>query len=140
MIQHALLVSIFSALLAANATAQQKPVLTTHPIETPPIPKSRPDSLSQRKWLVSGFHVSAYTGALLLLNDAWYKNYPKVALHSFNDSREWLQVDKFGHAWSSYGLSRSSFASWKWSGMTDKKAALLGGISGFSFQIGRAHV
>lgn len=133
MVQHALIVSVFSALLAVNASAQQKTSITPFPVNTLFIQKTHPDSLSYRKWLVSGFHISSYTGTLLLLNNAWYKNYPKVALHSFNDSKEWLQMDKIGHAWSSYGLSRSSFTSWKWSGMSDKKATLLGSLSGFSF-------
>ena len=49
-----------------------------------------------------------------LLNELWYKNYPRTTLHSFNDNAEWLQVDKVGHAFTSYTLSRflTDFYSW----------------------------
>ena len=41
-----------------------------------------------------------------MLNELWYKNYPRTALHSFNDNSEWLQVDKVGHTFTSYTLTR----------------------------------
>jgi uncharacterized protein YfiM (DUF2279 family) len=49
-----------------------------------------------------------------LLNELWYKNFPRTELHSFNDNSEWLQVDKVGHAFTSYMLSKqlSDFHSW----------------------------
>jgi hypothetical protein len=49
-----------------------------------------------------------------LLNELWYKNYPRTKLHSFNDNNEWLQVDKAGHMFTSYTLSKqlSDFHSW----------------------------
>jgi len=78
-------------------------------------------------------HVAAYTGTLMVLNEAWYKDYPRSSFHTFNDSREWLQVDKAGHAWSAYQLGRSSAASWLWAGMNAKQQAWLGAGSGFAF-------
>ena len=50
-----------------------------------------------------------------LLNQLWYKNYPRTTLHSFNDNDEWLQVDKVGHAFTSYTLSRFLTDYYSWS-------------------------
>jgi uncharacterized protein YfiM (DUF2279 family) len=50
-----------------------------------------------------------------LLNELWYKNYPRATLHSFNDNKEWLQVDKVGHAFTSYTLSRFLTDYYSWS-------------------------
>ena len=82
---------------------------------------------------MAGTHAGLYGGTLILLNEAWYKDYPKSNFQSFNDWPEWLQVDKVGHAWSAYQLSRASYAGWRWTGMPEKKAVLTAGLSGFAF-------
>ena len=96
-----------------------------------------PDPVSQpnksRLWWVSGSHVALYGGSLLILNETWYKNYPKQGFTSFDDSKEWLQMDKIGHAWSAYTLSLVSTSTWKWAGLSDKKSAIIGSASGFAF-------
>lgn len=89
--------------------------------------------IKKRVWTVAAGHSALYAGSLLVLNEAWYKGYPKQNLASFNDSKEWLQVDKFGHAWSAYSLSRLSARTWGWTGMNRKKADILGASSGFGF-------
>ncbi len=91
-------------------------------------------SIKQRTLTMAGIHAGLYTGSLLILNEAWYKDYPKSKLHTFNDMEEWLQVDKIGHTWSAFQLSRMSYAGWRWTGMPDKKAVWLAGASGFTFQ------
>ncbi|MCU0404335.1 MAG: YfiM family protein [Chitinophagaceae bacterium] len=95
------------------------------------------DSISKmqkkRTWIMAGTHAGLYGGSLILLNEAWYKDYPKSNFQSFNDWPEWLQVDKVGHAWSAYQLSRASYAGWRWTGMPEKKAVLTAGLSGFAF-------
>jgi len=93
---------------------------------------SRPNQ--SRVWTVAGLHAGLYTGALIVLNEAWYKDYPKESFHTFNDAGEWLQVDKVGHAWSAYQLSRASMASWKWAGLSRKQQIWYGGLSGAAFQ------
>lgn len=98
---------------------------------------TQPDSITPNKnrvWTVAGLHAGIYAGALVLLNEAWYKDYPKESFHVFNDGGEWLQVDKVGHAWSAYQLSRVSMASWKWAGLNRKQQIWLGGLSGAAFQ------
>ncbi len=83
--------------------------------------------------LMTGIHAGLYGGTLVLLNEAWYKNYPKSNFQFFNDWPEWQQVDKVGHTWSAYQLSRASFAGWRWTGIPEQKAVLTAGLSGFAF-------
>lgn len=90
--------------------------------------------VKKRTLAMAGIHAGLYTGSMLVLNEAWYKDYPKDEFHTFNDIEEWLQVDKVGHTWSAYQISRASYAGWRWTGMNDKKAIWLAGASGFGFQ------
>jgi hypothetical protein len=93
-----------------------------------------PDSIShKRQRLVGGLSIAAYGGSLLMLNQAWYSQYDRTSFHTFDDSGEWLQVDKTGHAWSAYNLSRASTAAWRWTGMPEKKAVWVGSLSGFTY-------
>lgn len=94
---------------------------------------SIPARSKNRVYLVAGAHATAYGGALLILNNTWYKNYAHTSFHTFNDSKEWLQVDKLGHAWTAYNIGRVSARSWEWSGVSQRKSALVGGTSGMIF-------
>lgn len=86
-----------------------------------------------RKWLIGGISAASYTGSLVLLNEAWYKNYPKSSFHTFNDIREWQQMDKLGHAWSTYNLTRGLTSAWRWAGVKGDGPVLLGSGSAFSY-------
>jgi hypothetical protein len=83
--------------------------------------------------LVAALNVAAYTGSLVALNEAWYKGYPRTSFHVFDDSKEWLQVDKVGHAWSAYSLGKYSSDVWQWAGLPHKKAVWVGGLSGAGY-------
>jgi uncharacterized protein YfiM (DUF2279 family) len=97
-------------------------------------PESPVKNYNKNKGLiVGGASVLIYGSSLLALNQTWYKNYPKTSFHTFNDAGEWMQMDKVGHAWSVYNLSRLSTAAWKWTGLSEKKSVLAGSISGFSY-------
>ncbi|MEO7309375.1 MAG: DUF2279 domain-containing protein [Chitinophagaceae bacterium] len=90
-------------------------------------------NFKNRQRLVAVTSIGLYTGALVALNQAWYANYKRSSFHTFNDNKEWLQVDKVGHAWSAYQLSRLSYGAWKWAGVSEKKAVLYAGLSGPGF-------
>jgi len=69
----------------------------------------------KRRQAIAWSSCVAATGiSYTMLNELWYKNFPKAKLHSFNDNREWLQVDKVGHSFTSYMLAKqlSDFHSW----------------------------
>ncbi|HEY0676819.1 MAG TPA: DUF2279 domain-containing protein [Chitinophagaceae bacterium] len=97
---------------------------------------SATDSGNPRKGrilLVAGLNTVAYAGSFIALNEAWYKGYPKTSFKTFDDSKEWLQVDKVGHAWSAYSLGKHSSDIWQWAGLPHKKAVLIGGLSGAAY-------
>ena len=68
------------------------------------------------------------------LNQLWYKDYPRSKFHFINDNKEWLQMDKLGHAYSSYYLGIVGIKAARWAGYTGKKAIWLGGLYGTFFQ------
>ena len=73
----------------------------------------------------------SYTGTMVGLNQLWYKNYAHSDFHFFDDSEEWLQMDKFGHTFSSYYLSNILSKGFTWSGMKRNNSVILG--SGVAF-------
>jgi len=88
----------------------------------------------KRVYLISGIHIAVYAGTLFILGQSWYKDFPKTSFHTFNDSKEWLQVDKAGHAWTAYNIAKRSKVLWSWAGVPGKKAVVLGGVSSVAFQ------
>ena len=86
-----------------------------------------------RAFIVGGTVAATYASSLIALNQTWYKNYPKSSFHTFDDSGEWLQMDKVGHGWSVYNLSRASTSAWKWAGLSQKQSVLIGSLTGFSY-------
>lgn len=59
-------------------------------------------------YLAAGIEASAYATSIAGLNYLWYADYPRSNFHFFNDADEWLQMDKVGHAYSSYWLCKAS--------------------------------
>lgn len=110
-------------------------LLASHPCGAQDSTASRPSlhSSNSRKWLIGSISATGYTGSLIMLNEAWYKNYPKSSFHTFNDAGEWQQMDKLGHAWSAYNLARGLTSAWRWAGMDDRKSILIGSGSAFSY-------
>ncbi|TAL40386.1 MAG: DUF2279 domain-containing protein, partial [Chitinophagaceae bacterium] len=92
---------------------------------------TQPDK--SRIHLVTIGNIVGYGGVMVGLYSAWYKDYPQTGFHTFNDSREWLQVDKVGHLYSSYISSRGSMEMWRWTGIDRKKRIWIGGMSGAAY-------
>lgn len=88
---------------------------------------------SNRKFIVAGAHVVGFTGTMLALNQAWYKDFPRSSFHFHDDSKDWLQIDKAGHVFSSYQLSKTSFETFRWSGFSNAQSALFGAVAGNLF-------
>ncbi|HUQ96609.1 MAG TPA: DUF2279 domain-containing protein [Chitinophagaceae bacterium] len=88
----------------------------------------------ERVYLIGGIHAAGYAGTLAILSTTWYNDYPKTSFHIFNDSKEWLQVDKAGHAWTAYNIANYSSRLWQWSGLEHNRAVLLGGLSSIGYQ------
>ena len=76
---------------------------------------------------------TAYTVALVGLNQLWYADYPKSDFHFINDNGEWLQMDKMGHISSSYYTGVAGIKAYEWAGFSRKKAIWYGGMTGSFF-------
>ncbi len=87
----------------------------------------------KKVWLVGALQGGLWVGSFIALNSAWYDGYEKQNFHFFNDWPEWQQMDKAGHVWTSYQLSRFSTEMWRWSGIKNKNALLLGGLSSIAY-------
>lgn len=89
------------------------------------------DTLSgQRIWTIGIGGATAYSLSLYALNNAWYKQYPRGRFRFFDDSREWLQMDKAGHTFSGYFISRWTYQAFRWAGISDNTSVWLGMSSG----------
>ena len=107
--------------------------IATNMLSTPLIDIAAPTPNKNRIYLITAINVAGYGGSLLAFNQAWYVNYPRSSFHFFNDNAEWLQVDKVGHGWAAYNTGKLSTAMWRWAGLSQKKATLIGGLSGAAY-------
>lgn len=73
-----------------------------------------------------------YSAGLIGLNQLWYADYEQSSFQLFNDNSEWLQIDKVGHMYSSFTLTKLSYALYPENG-NRKKHLLYAGGSAFAF-------
>lgn len=79
---------------------------------------------------MGGTDAALWSGSAVLLNEIWYKDFPRSSFHAFNDAGNWLYMDKFGHAYTAYQLSGIQYTAWRFAGLKPGSAILLaGGIS-----------
>ncbi len=71
-----------------------------------------------------------WIGTIILLNEAWYKDYPRSSFHFYNDWGQWFNMDKTGHLISSYSISLAGIYLMNRTGMEKQKAAWIGGLYG----------
>ena len=115
--------SCFIVLIAQICVAQNDSTLSRYTVSHP-----------TRVWIAGGGQALLWTGTFVALDKAWYASYPKSSFHLFNDWNEWEQMDKCGHLWTAYQISRASGELWNWTGVNERQAIVLGGISGIAFQ------
>lgn len=135
-----LILLFFGFFLSCNSHAQGKDSLYPDPdsiiqitklLQAGPHPAS--PNFRNRKRVVGGITAAGFAGSFVLLNTVWYQQYQRTGFHTFNDAGEWLQVDKLGHAWSTYHLTHLSVAAWRWAGLRHEKAMLAGSITAMSY-------
>ncbi len=99
------------------------------PVVTPP----EPGGINKGRFIgvVAGTAVF-YGLTLLMLKKQWYKK--SVPFHTFNDNREWLQMDKVGHSATAYLMSRGGYELFRWSGVNERASILTGGLLALLFQ------
>lgn len=94
------------------------------------------DSIKLNKKRLAGLLTAqgvVYIGSMTGLYFLWYADYPQSSFHFFDDSGEWLQVDKVGHATAGYLISNLGYATYRWTGMERKKAIWYGGLLSFAY-------
>lgn len=87
----------------------------------------------KRKIILASTSAIATVGSLVYLNQAWYKDYNTGKFHFFNDNAEWLQMDKAGHVYSNYQLSRLMMNAFSWAGFNKKQKLFIGGTMGLAY-------
>lgn len=93
------------------------------------------DSLDKTKlWIVAGSSSAIYLGGISYLSFKWYKDKKRVPFHYYNDLKGDLQMDKWGHAYSSYYESFAVYKALRWAGVSERKALIYGGPAGLIFQ------
>jgi len=95
---------------------------------------AKSDSLKNNRLLwVKGGGTLLYGSSMLLLNEMWYKDYPRSKFHFFNDNDQWLGMDKIGHAYTAYHASVYGMKTLQWADVPHKKAVLYGALYGTVF-------
>jgi hypothetical protein len=96
-------------------------------------PQIEHDTINQKRLNISlisagSIMVGTYTSLYFL----WYTDYPQSKFHWINDNHEWLQMDKLGHATTTYHLSRFTYDVLQWSGVNNNQSAIYAGLAGFA--------
>ena len=88
------------------------------------------DSVKQRSlfWTFTGI---GYGIAQAGLYTAWYREQPPQQFQFFNDGAQWKQVDKLGHLYSAFQLSRVSALAFQRVGIAPNQSMLYGSLAGF---------
>ena len=94
-----------------------------------------PDTLIKKRLAgVLAAQAAVYSAAITGLSFMYYKDHDHAGFYFYNDNDSWLQMDKTGHVFSTYYLSRVMHASYRWAGMDNKRAVLFGGLMAYAFQ------
>jgi hypothetical protein len=100
------------------------------------ITKGQPDStylFKKRKTVLKVSSVGLGASTSTVLYFAWYKNYSSGNFHFFNDSPEWLQMDKAGHVYSNYQISLLGYKSCRWANYSDQQSVIYSSIVTFGY-------
>ena len=94
----------------------------------------RSDSLNKsRRNAVYITEATLATATLIGLNELWYADYPRSSFHFTKDNDQWMQMDKFGHVFSSYYIGKMGMDALAWAGESKKNQLLYGATLGFAF-------
>lgn len=82
---------------------------------------------------ISGGVATGWTGSILALKNVWYKESWTNEFHLFDDSRQWLGMDKAGHVFTGNLLTKNVSSFYRWSGVNRKKSLLIGSSVAFGY-------
>lgn len=96
------------------------------------IPDTSKANANKKKlaWTGSAIGVASF-GSLYGLSALWYRKENQTSFHLFDDSKNWMQMDKMGHAFTCYQLTRGLDKTFSWCGLNNRKSLFLS--AGISF-------
>lgn len=77
---------------------------------------------------------TVWTGTMIGLGAVWYEDVEKTKWHTFDDSRNWLQMDKVGHFYTAHKINMLTSEHYMWSGVDRKTSTLIGAGISFGYQ------
>ena len=99
--------------------------------------KTYSDSIIKpRAWGLGGASAALWVGSVVGLNELWYANEPRSKFKTFDDSREWFQMDKAGHFLTSYAIGYYYIDLMRWAGFNRKTSIWVGGFMGSFYLAG----
>src|SRR5699024_2707143 len=75
-----------------------------------------------------------WAGSMTGLSTVWYKDKFDGKFQFFVDSKEWLGMDKFGHAYTSYTIAKDVTEMYHWAGLSRNSSLLIGSLISLGFQ------
>ena len=82
--------------------------------------------INKKRLIISNSSIGLLSSVSLIgLHRLWYSEEKQEAFHLFDDSKNWMQMDKMGHVMSSYELSKNMTEVYQWAGMSKRSSALL---------------
>ena len=105
-------------------------------IRTETLHLMQPDSIPNkpRQWLAFGTSGAVFVSSGIGLYTTWYSQFETSPFHFFDDSQEWLQMDKYGHVYTAYFQSEMCYKVANWTGMSKNRSILYGASCGFVLQ------
>lgn len=102
-----------------------------------PIPFFMPAPIlsKARTGLVNGSILGLYGAANIWWSRSWYSKYDRSRFHLFNDAAEWQQMDKGGHIFNAYFLSKWGYQMHHWAGVSERHAPWIGALYGNAWQL-----
>ena len=99
--------------------------------------KTYSDTINKpRAWGLGGATAALWVGSVVGLNELWYVNEPRSKFQIFDDSREWMQMDKAGHFLTSYAIGYYYIDLMRWSGFNRQTSIWAGGFVGSFYLAG----
>ena len=96
---------------------------------------TEPDTTANNRLLLTASTLGiGYGTSVLLLNNAWYRDFPRSEFHFFDDWSEWEKMDKFGHVFSAQFQSIYTYHLYRWSGISENKSILYASLTSLLFQ------
>ena len=120
---------MFRKCLIATLLSLHFSAYTQHSFFTPA------DSLNKGRLIgISTGVGTVWAGSMTGLWAVWYKDAQSANWHSFDDSKNWLQMDKAGHFYTAYKLNQLNTDLFQWTGLSKRKALWIGAGISFGYQ------